>query len=189
MSGLDNKWMNPYLKQVHRAMKREYFKNRKSNKFLKLKTKLKKLKKESLRKFYSDFVTNLKSTDPGKWYMMAKKIGAVDNLAGGNIQVESLSTDKECAQQIAEHFAKISNEYLPINPEQLPAYLPAQPPPQVEEIDVYQRIKRIRKSKSTLPIDIPDTLRKECSPFLAHPLEIIINDCISKSKYPEMWKL
>ena len=75
LSGLDRKWMNPYLKQIQRAMKREYFKHRKSTKYKELKAKFKKVKRESLKTFYSNFVTNLKSTDPRRWYMMAKRLG------------------------------------------------------------------------------------------------------------------
>ena len=62
------------------------------------------------------------------------------------------------------------------------------PPPQVDEFDVYQRIKRIKKSKSTLPIDIPDKLRQECSPHLAGPLKTIINSSLTQSVYPKLWK-
>ena len=104
MSTLDRKWMSPHLKPIHRRMKREYYKHRKSRKFLKLKVKFKKV----------NFVSNLKSIDPGKWYMMAKKIGALDNPKSEGIQVQSLSlsTDKECAQKIAEYFSRISNEYI-----------------------------------------------------------------------------
>ena len=182
--------MSPQLKQAHRAMQRKFEKHRKSPKHKKLKAKYKKLKRKTLKAFYSDFVTNLKVTDPGKWYEMANKIGAVDTMTGGEIKVESLShlSNKESAKKIAEHFASVSSEYSPIDNTQLPCYLPAPPPPQVEEFDVYQRINRLRKKKSTLPIDIPDRLRKECSPHLAGPLKTIINNSLTKSKYPSLWK-
>ena len=85
-------------------------------------------------------------------------------------------------------FASISNEYDPVDLAQLPCYLPAPLPPQVEEYDVYVRINRIKKTKSTLPIDIPDKLRQECAPHLAAPLTTIINNCLSQSVYPEPWK-
>ena len=190
ISNLDKNWMSPELKQLHRAMQREFYKNRKSRKHRKLKKKFKKLKKKSIKSFYSDFVSNLKLTDPGKWYAMAKKIGAINDVNGGDIKVESLShlTNKECADKIAQHFAAVSNEYLPIDNTQLPCYLPAPPPPQVKEIDVYQRIIRIKKTKSTLPIDIPDPLRKECAADLAGPLATIINNSLTQSVYPALWK-
>ena len=143
-----------------------------------------------MRSLYSSFVYDLKITDPGKWYAMAKKIGAVNDINGSDIKVESLShlSNKECADVIAQHFSSVSNEYHPIDYTQLPCYLPAPPPPQVNEFDVYMRINRIKKTKSTLPIDIPDQLRKKCSHFLAAPLTSIINDSLTQSVYPTLWK-
>ena len=121
---------------------------------------------------------------------MAKKIGALEQLGDDDIKIESVSTfsKKECCEKIAEHFARISNEYSPVNLSKLPAFLPALPPPQVSEYEVYQRIKRIKKSKSTLPIDIPDKLRQVCAPSLAEPITTIINNALAQSVYPCIWK-
>ena len=132
MTNLDKKWMTPALKQLHRVMQREFFRHRKSEKYKKLKCKFKKMKRKAVKNFYSDFVNNLKKSDPGKWYAMAKKIGAVDHMTAGEVKVESLAqlNNKDSAEEIAKHFASISNEYSPINHAELPCYLPAPPPPQ-----------------------------------------------------------
>ena len=121
---------------------------------------------------------------------LQKKIGAVDQMSGGDISVESLTglSNLQAARRIAEHFASISNEYLPIDNSKLPCYLPAQPPPQVEEYDVYLRLNRLKKTRSTLPIDIPDKIRQECSHFLAGPLSTIINKSLTEAVYPTTWK-
>ena len=190
MSNMDREWMSPELKNLHRAMQREFFRHRKSTKHKKLKYKFKKLKRKTLKNFYSNFVTELKSTDPGKWYSMAKQIGAVDKMSRGDIQIESLSSfsNLQCAQKIAEHFAAISQEYSPVDVQKLPAYLPAQKPPKIEEFDVYMRLKNIKKTKSTLPIDLPEKVRKECTPHLAAPLTTIYNESLSLGQYPALWK-
>ena len=190
MSDLDKDWMSPELKQLHRAMQREYYKHRKSAKYRILQRRFKKLKRKVVKNFYSSFVSDLKIVNPGKWYQMAKRIGAVNKMSGGDISVESLSglDNAQSAQKIAEHFSFISNEYNPIDNHQLPCYLPSLPPPQVQEHEVYERLCKIKKTRSTLPIDIPDKLRKECALFLAAPLMNIYNDCLNQSVYPEMWK-
>ena len=46
----------------------------------------------------------------------------------------------------------------------------------------------MKKTKSTLPIDIPEVLRKECSIHLAAPLMIIMNTSLNESVYPSLWK-
>ena len=62
-------------------MQREFFRKRKSPKWKKLKAKFKKEKRKSIKQFYSEFVTDLKKSNPGKWFTMAKRIGALDQMS------------------------------------------------------------------------------------------------------------
>ena len=96
------------------------------------------MKRKAIKAFYSNFVADLKMTDPGKWFNMAKRIGAVSQMDNFEVKVESLLDydNKQCADKIAQHFSAISNEYLPVDLSQLPAYLPAQPLPRVSEYKV-----------------------------------------------------
>ena len=175
---------------LHRRVQREYFRNRRSSKWKQLKVRFKREKRKAIKSFYEIFVTELKTTNPGKWYKMAKRIGAVDRMNGGDVSVESLQhlTNKQCSQKIAEHYSKISNEYSPVDHDQLPCYLPAEQVPQVEEYIVYERLKSLKKTRSTLPIDIPDKLRQACAVELAEPLTDIINSCLTEGQYPTLWK-
>ena len=111
-------------------------------------------------------------------------------MTNGEVDVECLAgvDNAAAAQMIAEHFSSVSNEYSPVDNTKLPCYLPALPPPVVEEYDVYQRLVRIKKTRSTLPIDIPDKVRKECAVLLAAPVTAIINNSLSQSVYPSVWK-
>ena len=83
-------------------MQREFFRNRKSAKWKKLKSKFKKEKRKSIKHVHSEFVTELKATNPGKWYGMAKKLGAVDQMQNGDVKVDSLQhlSNSEAAQDI-----------------------------------------------------------------------------------------
>ena len=131
ISSLDKGWMSPELKQLHRKVQREYSVKRKSPKWKALKLKFKKLKRKTMKKFYSQFVTELKETDPGKWYSMAKKIGAVNQTDSERVNVECLENhdDQEAVDAVAQHFASISQEYEPLSVDNLPCYLPAEEPP------------------------------------------------------------
>ena len=190
VSSLDKKFMTPELKQLQRQTQREFYKKRKSLKWKKLKRKFKTLKKKTIRKFYKSFVTELKTVNPSKWYAMAKKIGAVNQSDHDDLQVEALAglTDQESSEQIARHFAAISQEYLPLNTCDLPAFLPALPPPKVTELQVFERLSKMKKTKSTQPIDIPYQLRKEFAPELAAPVANIFNSSLDQHIFPTMWK-
>lgn len=117
VSNLDKKWMTPELKQLHKRVQREFFKSRQSAKWKKLKKSFKKLKKKSVRSFHTKFVNEMKISDPGKWYRLAKKIGAVGQNNDGDIKVESLieMTNEQAVEEIASHFSSITNEYNPLD--------------------------------------------------------------------------
>ena len=71
----------------------------------------------------------------------------------------------------------------------MPSYLPAQAPLQLEEFEVYERLCKQKTTKSTLPIDIPDKLRKEFAAEISTPVTHIINECLMNYYYPKLWKL
>ena len=151
VSSLDKKWMSPDLKLLHRKVQREFVKHRKSKKWRKLNKAFKRLKRKAFQSLYPNFVSELKRTNPAKWYQMAKRIGAVDQMNSGETKVEVLQglSNKQGAQKIAQHFASVSNEYSPLDNTQLPCYLPAQQLPQLEEYDVFVKLKNMKKTKST----------------------------------------
>ena len=91
-------------------------------------------------------------------------------------------------EQVAEAFAKVSCEYERIKLDKLPSYLPAEQSPQLHVYQVYKKIQNQKRTKSTLPIDIPASLRKEAAEFLAEPLTDIFNSSLENGTYPKIWK-
>ena len=189
-NNLDKTWMTPELKNLHRKMQREFWKNRKSAKWRQLYLQFKKLKKKNCRQFYDKFVTELKETNPSKWYTMAKQIGAVSSQTN-ELHVASLMdmSNQEAAEAIADHYATISQSYLPLCSADLPAILPSpEPTPNIEEHQVYTGLLELKKTKSTFPGDLPYKLRKEFAVQLSLPLQNIYNASLNQSIYPDLWK-
>ena len=91
-------------------------------------------------------------------------------------------------EAVARSFSEISCQYNPVDLAQLPSYLPAEEAPQLQVYHVWNKIKCQKKTKSTLPIDIPEALRKEGAVFLDEPLTNIFNACLREGKYPTAWK-
>ena len=181
--------MNPQLKNLLRKVKREFYKKRMSPKWKKIKKRYKESKRKTVQNFYSNFVKDLKITNPSKWYSMAKRLGA-EQSSGGDLTVECLAgmSNQQSAEKVAEFFSQVSQEYLPLDVSKLPAYLPAQQPMQVSESDVAMRLLKLKMRKSTQPIDLPSKLRKQFSNELARPLTDIINSCLKNYQYPKLWK-
>ena len=166
----DKKWMTPELKLLHRRQQREYFKHRKSSKWCHLNSKSKRLKKRAVQTFYDDFVSKMKNCDPRKWYSLAKKIGAIKNKKNVDLEVEVFEgiEPERCAELIAKEFALISNQYKPVDTSKLPSFRPAHKPLNVSEIDIYKRLSKQKKTRSILPMDLPDQIRVEFAAELAN---------------------
>ena len=186
VSYLDKKWMNPALKTLLRKIKREFYKKRKSPKWKKLKI----MKRKTVQNFYSNFVSELKISNPSKWYSMAKRLGTDQNSSDGQLKVECLKglNDQEAAEKVAQFFSNISNEYSPLDTSKLPAYLPAAQQLKVDKDEVAKRIFSLKNRKSTQPVDLPSKLRKLFASELATPMTDIINSCLEKYHYPRLWK-
>ena len=91
-------------------------------------------------------------------------------------------------QKVAESFANVPQEYCPIDLTKLSAYLPAEEPPQLHVYDVYTKILNPKLTKITLPIDLPENLKRENAELLAQPLTNIFNTCLREGVSPRIWK-
>ena len=107
----------------------------------------------------------MKTSNPRQFYSIVKKIGCLSSNKDFNIEEFRNLSEFDYAEKIADHFAKISNEYMPVDYSKLPTYLPSPHPPQVTEADIYAKLKTISNTRSTHPIDLPNALRKEYTYF------------------------
>ena len=57
------------------------------------------------------------------------------------------------------------------------------------EIQVYDKLKKIKGTRSTNPLDLPSKLRKEYDIFLALPMTDIINSCLNEQIFPSIRKM
>ena len=116
--------------------------------------KVQKSKKKACKKFYKNFVSELKVSNPSKYFKMAKEIGASNQTNHGDIKIECLEnlSAQDQVQTVAESMAEISNQYSPIDLCQLPAYLPAQEAPQIELYKVYKKFKDRKRHAAHLTL-------------------------------------
>ena len=182
MSSLDKTWFNPALKLKYNKMQKEFFRNGKSTKWRSLRKSFRKSKKKASKNFYSFFVKDLKVAKPSQYYKMAKRIGAIEQNSKNEINIACLDGMDSQAQveAVAKSFSEVSCQYSPVDLTELPSYLPAEEAPQLQVYHVWNKIKCQKKTKSTLPIDIPEGLRKEGAEFLAEPLTNIFNTCLKE---------
>ena len=98
-----------------------------------------------------------------------KLVSGAQSLGCGEFHIECLEgkTDLQCAEELTRAFAAVLNQFQSTKGSHR---LPALPPPQVTQLEVYTRLIRLKNARSTLPIDIPIMLRKEVAFELSEPL-------------------
>ena len=99
--------MNPELKGLLRNIQRERLKHGKGGKFKSLWSKFRRLKRSQIKKFTKNVVEEMKVTNSSKWYQMMKKLGGLDQMTRGKLEIECLEglSDQECAEAVAKSFA------------------------------------------------------------------------------------
>ena len=107
--------------------------------------------------------------------------------------MENLS-DEEAAEQIAQHFAAVSQEYPPLDVSCLPSRVQTklqseESPPIVSDYEAYRKIRAAKKPRSGVPNDLPRLITQEFAPELATPVSKIINQISRTGEWPKQWKL
>ena len=118
--------MNSDLKKLDRKVKRENRKHYKSAKYIRLKKQYDEKYLKAATAYLDKNVRTLKTDDPGKAYKNLKKLGAQpgDLQEEGSFTLQSHSDEnlslEEATERIAQHFARISQDFPPLNPDLLP---------------------------------------------------------------------
>ena len=96
-------------------------------------------------------------------------------------------SDEQVAEDLAVYFNKVSREFEPLEPSQIPTTKPSSLP-ELQLHEVASRLRRFRKPKSMVPGDIFPKLVTIFADFLAIPLTEVYN-CITRTKvWPRQWK-
>ena len=200
LSTHDKPFITKELKRIDRQKNREYLKSGKTDKYLKLKSLFDTKFKEAAQKYLNKNLDHLREAEPGKAFNILRRLGARpgDGLDSGTFSLpeherESLS-DEQSAERIANHFAAISQEFPPLNPQLLPLRVRSNletstVPPTVSEYDVYCKMKAAKKPRSGVPQDLPKQITQEFLPELAAPISKIINSILVSGEWPSQWKV
>ena len=96
-------------------------------------------------------------------------------------------SDTEIAEDLAQHFNRISCEFLPLpEPDEEIKLAPRNPP---ELYQIAAKLRSIRKPNSMVPGDIPPKLiTPKIADLLAIPLQFIYTQVYQTLQWPTLWK-
>ena len=189
----DLPWVNFQVKKYDRQQKREYSKNKRSNKWKHLNKVYRQKSDEAKENYYSNIVEDLKTSNVGKWYSKLKRMSCGERSQCDKVNVQSLSNlaAGTQAEKIADSFAFISNEYEPLKSEEIDVNQATnrKPFPWITPDQIHQKIKKMKSKTSTVINDIPWKIIKEYGFYLSYPLEDIFNRSVQHGEYANIWKL
>ena len=200
---LDKPFFTAELKKLDRQVKREYRKNFRSDKYRRLKNNYDRKYKKAAEEYLEKHVRSLKEDELGKAYQSLKKLGAQpgDSSDEGSFtlisHLESNLTTEESGEKIAEHFAKISQEFPPLGLNLLPESVKAKVTaptnlsevPEISDYEMYRAIRKSKKPRSQVPGDLPRRLVKEFGPELAAPAATILRNIVQTGHWPKQWRI
>ena len=143
------------------------------------------------KKYYIKIVKDLKSSNPSQWYSKLKRLCSFDQNKSDPIIVDSIKnlSDKEQAEEIANKFAKVSQEYNPLKTGDIKVpNFPDSSIPFFKLEQVKMKLQEIKINKAVPPNDIPPKIVKMFAAELAEPLCHIINSFIKMGAWGKLYK-
>ena len=126
-------------------MTKEYFTNRRSDKWKILYFKFWKGKRAAIRGVnYEAFADQVIKGSKGNFYRQVKQIGGLKQRTT-SLYIASLEgkSGKQVAQAIGESYSQISQAYSPVDLAALPAYLPALLPPPGRRAASLEEVRKV----------------------------------------------
>ena len=199
LNNRDKPFFTGDLKDEFRRLCRSYRKTGKSKLFLDRKLKFNENYKKAAAKYLKKNVASILNDNPGKASRVLKQVGARpgDCQLGGSFRLSNHSeqnlTIEESIERYVEHFALVSQEFEPLNFEKLPPNVKKSVEedlnlrPCLTEFQVWDKLKSMKRTKSSVPGDLPPNLRK--MEELVKPITLILNNIIESGIWPEKWKV
>ena len=144
----------------------------------------------------------LKEKNPGVAYKSLRKLAAQpgDCSDDGNFKLLSHEdqgfTTQQSLENIASHFAKISQDFPAISYDLLNDSVKSKLShadndpniPEVSDYEVFEKIKKSKKPASTVPGDLPCKLLKEFGLEMSTPASYIYRNIIKTGIWPKQWR-
>ena len=173
--------------------------NGRSTKYVGLKCSYEAKIKTEAQKYTDKIENDVQNGDRNSSYAALRKLGvrpgknkeSIFTLPG---HVESNLSAQQSTKIIANHFAAISQLYDIISVSNFPQKMRqafANPDmsavPDLEEYEVFEKIRKSKKPNSSVPGDLPKKLVQEFSCELSTPVTTIYNSILRKFEYPRQW--
>ena len=188
----DQPFFSEKLGKMKRKKAREYGKNRKSSKWIKMNEEYETEIELAKKGYYTKKIKHLRKVDPKYWYRELKKLSSFDQFKAEEVIVEDIKDldDKAQAELIADRFASVSQEYDKLKKEDIvvPDFS-VDEIPRVSVDEVKEALAKMDANKSNVIDDVPAKILKKFANEILVPFTDVINSSITQGCWPDILKL
>ena len=186
----DPPWVNQTLRKLWKKRRRIYDREGRSRRWRRLKKKTAEIYRERAAGYLK--IQKDKLTGPDASRLFFKHVKAYSSKEKPRIfEVTDLFPDassQEVAEKLADHFSSVAGKQTPLEPGDIPTSYD-KPRPRLDPYTVMQKLKAMKKPKSTVKGDIFPCLVNRAAGALAFPLADIYNDISGGGEWPKLWKV
>ena len=183
-------WINDALRRLWKKRRKIYDREGRSRRWRKLKKRSAYLYRERAKNYLK--IQREKLTGPEASKNFFKHVKAYSSKEKPKVfEVTDLFPtldETQTAEALAEHFSSIGGPQAPLKPEDVPTSYD-KPRPVLDPYTVMQKLKAMKKPKSTVKGDIFPALVNRAAGALAFPLANIYNGISQGGDWPKIWKV
>ena len=182
-------WLNSRAKKIIRKKKAIYKAEGKSVRWEEQLAKTEKYLEERRQVFLKNQRDKFSGLDAARnFFKNVKAFKSADKPKEFDIRdLRPDNSDSETAAEVAAYFNRISCEFEPLEPHQIPSTY-HRDLPMLSPADVVKLIKEAKKPNSILKGDIFPKMINRCAEHIAWPLSAIFNTILSTYVWPVEWK-
>ena len=186
----DPPWVNKTLRRLWKKRRRVYDKEGRSARWKRLKKKSSEIYRQRARFYLDQQKANLTAPDASKnFFKHVKSSNCREKPKGFEIaDLFPESTDEQIAEKLADHFCRVGGDHTALKPEDIPTSYSSNRP-DLEPLAVMNKIKAMKKPKSTVKGDIFPCLVNRAAGPLSFPLTNIFNAVSRGDNWPTSWKV
>ena len=185
----DLPWINDTARKKIRKKKRVFFDEGDSPRWHALREDLDRYLEGRRQKFLEKQRENLTSPGASKqFYKNVRNFNSIEKPKSFDIHdLLPNKSDAEAAEEVASYFNRISAEFRPLQPDDIPRSYD-RPMPLLSHAEVAARLRKAKKPNSMVPGDVFPKLISDSADSLAVPLTSIYNSIITSWIWPVNWK-
>ena len=186
----DPPWINDTLKRLWKKRRRIYDKEGRSPRWRRLKKKSSELYRKRAEKYVLNQKEKLTGPDASRNFFRHVKSYSCKERPK-TFEITDLYPGKEdadVAEQLADHFSNVAGRQSGLHGKEIPTSY-SKPRPVLDPLTVMNKLRSMKKPKSTVRGDIFPALINRAAGHLAFPLTDIFNGISGGGEWPKAWKV